>query len=172
MSFIREVWSCLKLERLLQTPRIALFVRSSVTKFQLHHRHMHQGQGPVIIDVLVSKMQACSIKEYVYRYFFISIYSGPFLSDSEWIFFWCLMQSIFCMNVLGHWLQEYFFSPVWIFWCVLNTSLLVKHLAHCSQERTLGAKWFFWCVLSIPDICNFFYTGSIFKFQILHPKID
>ena len=24
----------------------------------------------------------------------------------------------------------------------------------------------------IPDICNFFYTGSIFEFQILHRKID
>ena len=24
----------------------------------------------------------------------------------------------------------------------------------------------------IPDICHFFYTGSIFEFQILHPKID
>ena len=25
---------------------------------------------------------------------------------------------------------------------------------------------------TIPDNCNFFYTGSIFEFQILHPKID
>ena len=24
----------------------------------------------------------------------------------------------------------------------------------------------------IPDICNFFYTGVIFKSQILHPKHD
>ena len=27
-------------------------------------------------------------------------------------------------------------------------------------------------VMHIPDICNFFYTGSIFEFQILHLKID
>ena len=27
-------------------------------------------------------------------------------------------------------------------------------------------------VLFIPDICHFFYTCSIVKFQILHPKID
>ena len=23
----------------------------------------------------------------------------------------------------------------------------------------------------IPDICHFFYTGSIFKFKILHPEL-
>ena len=40
------------------------------------------------------------------------------------------------------------------------------------KARTGSASWWFFLTSSIPDICNFFYTGSIFKFQILHPKID
>ena len=38
-----------------------------------------------------------------------------------------------------------------------------------NSDNTLTVLFREW--KTIPDICHFFYTGSIVKFQILHPKI-
>ena len=49
------------------TPRIALFVRPSGTKFQPHHRYMQHSQGSNITDVCI--MHICvMIKEHMYMH--------------------------------------------------------------------------------------------------------
>ena len=54
-------------ENLHPTPRIALFVGPSVTKFQPHHTHMQHTQGLNITDVCI--MHICIIiKEHMYMY--------------------------------------------------------------------------------------------------------
>ena len=61
-------------------------------------------------------------------------------------------------------------------WLPIRCPLLGLRLSKSCIFK--GTKWDIDSVeiwnfdLPIPDICHFFYTRSIFKFQILHPKIE
>ena len=58
-----------------------------------------------------------------------------------------------------HSYQFFFYEYIQTFVCAkfVSTNIFIHE---CVKSRC------------IPDICHFFYTGSIFTFKILHPKID
>ena len=77
------------------------------------------------------------------------------------------------------WIQNLCWSPrIWTTESRYSTfisfhQILQLQISNSIQTLNFTCKYkVFKQLHSIPDICHFFCTGSIFKFQILHPKID